>query len=409
VRVLVLNSGSSSQKSRLYELGGALPEHPPVPLWEAKVDWDGGQAEIQVKNSRGAATRDRVTLESRPRAIEHMLETLWGGSTSVIGSPSDIDVVGHRIVHGGQEYGEPVVVTPQVKAAIARMSVFAPLHNRAELEGIEIIGRLAGPVLQVAVFDTGFHRHLPLAAAVYPGPYEWFAQGIRRYGFHGINHRYCAGRAAQLLGRDLHALRLVTCHLGNGCSLAAVRDGHSVDTTMGFTPLDGLMMGTRSGSLDPGILTYLLRQGQLTGQQLDDVLNTNSGLLGISGVSGDMRQILAALRGGHERAKLAFDMYVHRLQSGIGAMVAVLGGVDALVFTAGVGENSPEVRAAACDNLGFLGLKLDPRKNAEPTPDEDIATPDSSVRVLVVRAEEDWVIARACWNLASTGGESGKD
>jgi len=409
MRILVINSGSSSQKSRLYELGAAPPEQPPIPLWEAKVEWDSGLAEIDVKNSRGAVSRDRVELESRQQAIEHILPTLWEGNTGVIRSPSEIDVVGHRVVHGGQEYEEPIVVTPQVKAAIARLSVFAPLHNRAELEGIEIIERMVGPVLQVAVFDTGFHRHLSLSAAVYPGPYEWFAQGIRRYGFHGINHRYCAERAARLLGRDLHALRLVTCHLGHGCSLAAIRDGHSVDTTMGFTPLDGLMMGTRSGSVDPGILTYLLRQGHQTGQQLDEVLNTKSGLLGISGVSGDMRQILAALRAGHQRAKLAFDMYVHRLQSCIGAMAAVLGGVDALVFTAGIGENSPEVRAAACANLGFLGLKLDAEKNAQSTPDQDIAGPDSTVRVLVVRAEEDWVIARACWNLASTRRGSGRD
>ena len=400
MRVLVLNSGSSSQKSRLYEFGDAPPQHPPVPLWEARVEWDGDLAQVQVRNAHGAVAGDRVKLESRQRAIEHMLETLWGGRTRVIGSPSEIDVVGHRVVHGGPEYEEPVVVTPQVKAAIARLSAFAPLHNRAELEGIQIIERMVGSVLQVAVFDTGFHRHLPQSAAVYPGPYEWFAQGIRRYGFHGINHRYCAERATQLLGSDLDALKIVTCHLGNGCSLAAVRHGQSVDTTMGFTPLDGLMMGTRPGSLDPGILTYLLRRGQ-TVQQLDEVLNTKSGLLGISGISGDMRLILAAQRGGHERAKLAFDMYVHRLQSCIGAMVAVLGGVDALVFTAGIGENSPEVRAAACANLGFLGLKLDSEKNAQSPPDGDIALRDSKVRVLIVRAEEDWVIARACWNLAS--------
>lgn len=393
MRILVLNSGSSSQKSRLYDVGDALPDRPPEPLWEAQIEWDAGPAEIQVRSARGAVTRERVSVDSRWRAIEYLLETL--------AAPSDIAVVGHRIVHGGEAYEEPVVVTPQVKAAIARLSAFAPLHNRAELEGIEIVERALGPVRQVAVFDTAFHRHLPLSAAVYPGPYDWFAQGIRRYGFHGISHEYCAGRAAQLLGRDLASLRLVTCHLGNGCSLAAIRGGRSVDTTMGFTPLDGLMMGTRSGSVDPGILAYLLRTGPLTGQQLDDLLNTKSGLLGISGVSGDMRRILEAMRGGHARAKLAFEIYVHRLRAGIGAMVAVLGGVDALVFTAGVGEHSPDVRAAACATLGFLGLELDAAKNAQSAPDQDIAWPDSRVRVLVVRAEEDWAIARACWKLTS--------
>jgi acetate kinase len=248
---------------------------------------------------------------------------------------------------------------------------------------------------------------MPLSAKTYPGPYEWFEQGIRRYGFHGINHQYCAERAAQLLAKSLASLKLVTCHLGNGCSLAAIREGKSIDTTMGFTPLEGLMMGTRSGTVDPGILTYLMRKRHFADEQLDDVLNKKSGLLGISGISGDMREILAASRNAAEpskmaRAKLAFDMYVHRLQSGIGAMTAVLGGIDALVFTAGVGENSPEVRAAVCGNFAFLGMKLDPVKNAQPPQDADISVPDSNLPVLVIRAQEDWMIARECWRLVRT-------
>jgi acetate kinase len=250
------------------------------------------------------------------------------------------------------------------------------------------------------IFDTGFHSRLPEAAAVYPGPYEWLAKGIRRYGFHGINHQYCAERTAQLLGRELDSLKLVTCHLGNGCSLAAIIRGRSVDTTMGFTPLDGLMMGTRSGSLDPGILTYLMREEKSTGEQLDNLLNTKSGLLGISGMSGDMREVVTAMKAGNERAKLAFEMFVHHLQSGIGAMIAVLGGIDALIFTAGIGENSPEVRAAACANFGFFGLKLDGAKNAQSPADQEISLSDSAVRVLIVRAQEDWAIARDCWRLA---------
>jgi acetate kinase len=269
------------------------------------------------------------------------------------------------------------------------------------LEGIEIIEKRIGTVLQVAVFDTGFHSRLPEPAAVYPGPYEWLAQGIRRYGFHGINHQYCAERTAQLLGKDLRSLKLVTCHLGNGCSLAAIRDGQSVDTTMGFTPLDGLMMGTRSGSVDPGILTYFMRRGQLTGQQLDDLLNTQSGLLGISGVSRDMRQVVAAMKDGHSRAKLAFEIFVHRLQAGIGAMIAVLGGINALVFTAGIGENSPEVRAAACASFKFLGLKLDAAKNGQSPIDQKISLSDSTIHVLIVHAQEDWAISRDCWRLKS--------
>jgi acetate kinase len=327
MKILVLNSGSSSLKTCLYEIGAALPGHPPVPEWEATFEVDGGGGEIHVKNSRGAVRKSRVAPNNGDGALQRMLETLWSGDTSAIGSPAEIDVVGHRVVQGGQEYEEPTIVTADVRAAIRRLSDFAPLHNRAELAGIETVERLFGKVLQVAVFDTGFHRNLPLATAVYGGPYEWFEQGIRRYGFHGINHQYCAERAAQLLNKDLRVLKLVTCHLGNGCSLAAVRDGRSVDTTMGFTPLEGLMMGTRSGSVDPGILTYLMRRSHITGEQLDELLNRKSGLLGISGVSGDMRQVLAAMRDGHARAKLAFEMYVHRLQSCIGAMIAVLGGL----------------------------------------------------------------------------------
>ena len=402
MNVLVLNSGSSSQKSCLYEIGDTLPADPLACIWEGKFEWADGKVEYSIKNSRGVSRKNQTPAGSRGEAIERLLHSLWSSETQVISGPSDIDVVGHRVVHGGPQYVEPSVVTPEVKSAIESVSVFAPLHNRAELEGMEIVTKLLGPVPQIAVFDTGFHRMMPLSAATYPGPYEWFEQGIRRYGFHGINHQYCALRAAQMLGKNLKSLKLVTCHLGNGCSLAAIREGRSVDTSMGFTPLEGLMMGTRSGSVDPGILTYLVRQRQLSGQQLDEVLNQKSGLLGVSGISSDMRHILAASKNGHERAKLALDIYVHRLRSGIGAMVAVLGGIDALVFTAGVGENSPEVRAAVCDNFAFLGLKPDEGKNAQSPLDEDISAPDATARILVIHAQEDWMIARECWNLVQT-------
>jgi acetate kinase len=399
MNVLVLNSGSSSQKSCLYEIGDTLPQDPPACVWEGKIEWLDDRAEYSIKNSRGVFRKNLPTVGSRAEAIERLLQSLWSGETKAISGSSDIDVVGHRVVHGGLRHFEPTVVTDRLKSAIEVASVFAPLHSRAELQGMEIVEKLLGPVPQIAVFDTGFHRTMPLSAATYPGPYEWFEQGIRRYGFHGINHQYCAERAAQLLGKKMNSLKLVTCHLGNGCSLAAIREGRSVDTTMGFTPLEGLMMGTRSGSVDPGILTYLMRRRRFLDERLDDVLNKKSGLLGISGISSDMREVLAASKNGHERAKLALDVYVHRLQSGIGAMIAVLGGVDALVFTAGVGENSPEVRAAACDNFAFLGVRLDQEKNAQSPPDADISTPDSPVRVLVIHAQEDWMIARQCWSL----------
>jgi acetate kinase len=381
MKILVLNAGSSTHKLSLFEFGDTLQESPAARLWEARMESRNGTAHTEV--------------------VADLVRTLWSGESRVVDSPAGISAVGHRIVHGGPQYEEPVRITPAVKQGIASVSEFAPLHNRAELEGIEAIERLLGDVPQVAVFDTGFHRRMPLPATVYPGPYEWFTKDIRRYGFHGINHQYCAGRAAELLHRDLNTLKLVTCHLGNGCSLAAIQDGRSIDTTMGFTPLEGLMMGTRSGSVDPGILTYLVRQGGLQPGDIDDVLNQKSGLLGISGLSEDMREILSSMKQGHSRARLAFDIYVHRLQAGIGAMVAVLGGVDALVFTAGVGENSPEVREAACKPFSFLGLKLDSEANQHASPDGDIAAADSSVRVLLIRAQEEWAIARECWKLCA--------
>jgi acetate kinase len=398
MKILVLNSGSSSQKSCLYEIGDSLPDNPLACLWQAKIEWRGDFADAEISGN-GVKKNLRLKVSSRAHAIEQLLDTLCKGESKIVASLSEIDVVGHRVVHGGPKFEDPTVVTPEVKSAIAGVSAFAPLHNRAELEGMETIEKLLGATPQIAVFDTGFHKKMPLSAAVYPGPYDWFEAGIRRYGFHGINHKYCARRTANLLGRDANSLRLVSCHLGNGCSLAAIRNGTSIDTTMGFTPLEGLMMGTRSGSVDPGILTYLMRQQRLNGEQLDDVLNQRSGLLGVSGISSDMREILQAMKNGQERAKLAFDIYIHRLTSGIGAMIAVLGGIDALIFTAGVGENSPEVRAAACENLRFAGVKLDPEKNTHSTPDCDIAAADSSARILVIRAEEDWEIARDCWKL----------
>jgi acetate kinase len=401
VKILVLNSGSSSQKSVLYGLGTSLPESPQAPLWEGKIEWQGDEAVLNVRTAAVVTHREQLPTESRAKATGRLLALLTGSETKVLSSKSEIAAVGHRIVNGGRDYTQPIAITPEVKATIQRMAVFAPLHNRVELDGIELIEKLFGDIPQIAVFDTAFHSHLPDAAAVYPGPYEWLEQGIRRFGFHGINHEYCAKRAAQMLGKDLRSLRLVTCHLGNGCSLAAIRNGRSIDTTMGFTPLEGLMMGTRSGSVDPGILTYLMREENLSGQQLDDLLNKKSGLLGISGISGDMREIVSAMKHGNARAKLAFDIFVHCLQTGIGAMAACLGGIDALVFTAGIGENSAETREAASANLAFLGVHLDSEKNAACKPDQDISAANSQVKTLVIQAQEDWAIACESWKLLS--------
>ncbi len=401
MKILVLNAGSSSQKSCLYELNDVLPDRPPQPVWEAQIDWNHRQAvaQLKVETASGTQQEEEFPSDSREAAISRMLETLWQGRTQVINSLNEIDIVGHRVVHGGQDYQQSTLISPYVKEAIARLSVFAPVHNPVNLEGIEALEKILPNVPQVAVFDTAFHAQLPPAAFVYPGPYEWLEDGIRRYGFHGISHQYCARRAAQILNRDLTHLRLISCHLGNGCSLAAIRGGWSVDTTMGFTPLDGLMMGSRSGAIDPGIIIHLLRRSDLTSEKLDNILNRNSGLKGISGVSSDMRQIGEAITQGNERAQLALDIYIHRLRAGIGAMLASLAGLDALIFTAGVGENSAVVRAAACEAFGFLGLKLDGEKNQHSPVDEDIAAVDSAARVLVIHTQEDWEIARECWKL----------
>ncbi len=406
MKVLVLNSGSSSLKACLYEIGETLPIDPPRPLWEGRVEWGSDRATVSVKNVRGAVLKGQLKVSSREEFVGHLLGTMCTGTTSILGSISEIDAVGHRVVHGGPSFADPVLITPEVHSAIADVAILAPLHIAAELEGMKVVESHLGAVPQVAVFDTSFHRQMPPSAVIYPGPYEWFKRGIHRYGFHGINHQYCAERAAQLLGQDLNSLKLVTCHLGNGCSVSAIDQGRSLDTTMGFTPLDGLMMGTRSGSVDPGILIYLMREDQLTYQQVDKLLNQESGLLGVSGLSSDMRDILAGMKQSNERASLAFEIYVHRLRKAIGGMAAVLGGIDVLVFTAGVGENSSEVRAATCSGLEFLGLKLDTGLNEQTNLDREIAAADSRVHVLVIRAEEDWAIAAECWNLAHTGAQT---
>ena len=363
--ILVLNGGSSSFKCLLKEVPGESR-----PVWEAHVDLHSGDQIGQV--------------------LEPVLRS----------APGPVDVVGHRVVHGGPAYRQPTELTSEVRAAIAQEAGIAPAHNRLALAAIETVDRVLGTgIRQFAVFDTGFHATLGPAAYVYPGPYQWLDRGIRRYGFHGISHQYAARRAAEILRRE--TLRLIICHLGNGASLAAVRDGKSVDTTMGFTPLEGLMMGTRSGSIDPGIILYLLDRGGYTAGDLDRVLNQESGLLGVSGLSGDMREIQAAMAQGNQRAQLAFDIYAHRLSKEVGAMLAVLGGVDALVFTGGVGENCAPLRDAVAKQFGFLGLELDAGKNQDPKTHVDVAAPSSSVRVLVIHAEEEGEIARECYRLAS--------
>jgi len=402
MKILVLNAGSSSQKSCLYAIAD-LPDTPPEPLWEAAVDWSqqAGKAILKVE-AAGHVDKQELPGEPRANVMQQMLSALHEGPTAVLSSLADIDAVGHRVVHGGARYQQPVQVTPDVTEAIAELIPLAPAHNPANLQGIETVEQVLPDVPQVAVFDTAFHSQMPAPATLYPVPYAWYEEGMRRYGFHGISHGYCATAAAWLLGRSPADLKLITCHLGNGCSLAAIRNGIGIDTTMGFTPLDGLMMGTRSGSVDPGLLIRQLRAG-MNADELDRQLNKESGLKGVSGISGDMRHILSA-RDDNPRARLAFATYIHRLRREIGAMLASLGGLDALVFTAGVGEHAAEVRAAACAGFEFLGLQLDAERNANSPRNADIASADSRVRVLVIKTEEDWAIATECWRLLSGTG-----
>ncbi|HEY6540876.1 MAG TPA: acetate kinase [Ktedonobacteraceae bacterium] len=402
MRILVLNAGSSSQKSRLYEIEGTISDIAPAPLWQADADWSHhpGATDLKITTSGGVKKEESLPTDERAAVIERMLQSLWSGETRVIDQLTAIDIVGHRVVHGGIEFEDSVFVTPQVKATIRKLAVLAPEHNPANLEGIEAIERLAPAMPQVAVFDTAFHRSMPDEVIVYPLPYGWYKkEGIRRFGFHGISHCYCARRAAHILGKDLSSLRLITCHLGNGCSLAAIRGGRSIDTSMGFTPLEGVTMGSRSGSIDPGILFYMQREKSYTSSQLNTILNKASGLKGIAG-SSDMRQVLQKMYEGDALSRLAFEIFTHRLRSSIGAMMASLGGLDALVFAGGIGENAAEVRTAACKAFGFLGLELDEQKNARSPADADVAAVDSQIRVLIVQTQEDWAIAQDCWKLA---------
>lgn len=373
LNVLALNAGSSSVKASLYALDapGEAGAPPSGLLWERDVDGES--------------------------SLEQILEALAATRHAPSGDVGGIGAVGHRVVHGGAALTRSARLTPLVRQAIADVAEYAPSHNAAALALVDAASRLLGPsVPQVAVFDTAFHRTLAPAAYAYAGPYEWLGQGIRRFGFHGISHEYASARAARLLGRPADGFRVVTCHLGSGCSLAAVRDGRSVDTTMGFTPLDGLAMARRSGAVDPGILIHLLRHGGHTVDSLDHLLNHDSGLAGLSGTSGDMREVLAGAKRGDERATLALDVFVHRAAQGIAAMAAAMGGLDAIAFTGGVGERAAPVRARIVAALAFLGARLDDGRNAECHGECDVSADDAPVRVLVVPSEENWMVAREC-------------
>jgi acetate kinase len=385
-KILVCNAGSSSLKFSLFD---AEDE---VLLADGSIDWLSRPARLVFRRANQPEIREELKLEKHADAVTRILDDLQAGSSSALQTLEDLRAAGHRVVHGGDRYTSAVRITAEVKRTIEELTELAPLHNPASLEGINAVEQVLPKVPQIAAFDTAFHATLSEAARTYPLPRKWTREwGIRRYGFHGLSHSYCSTEVAKIIGRQ--DLRLVIAHLGNGASVSAVRDGVCVDTSMGFTPLEGLMMATRSGTVDPGILIYLLRHKGLEVNALDKALNYESGLLGISGISSDLRQILPELPHNPD-ARLAADVYVHRIVKTIGAMAATLGGIDALVFTAGVGEGSPEIRKRVCEKLRYLGLQMDAAANENCQPDADIATPSSTVRILVIATREDLTIMR---------------
>lgn len=389
--VLVLNAGSSTLKFSLF--AGRTTQRTVDGIVEgapAEERAGGGRPRsiLRVRREGGSARAASVPgrpAEAVPAVLPEIAEEL---------ASDPVTAVGHRVVHGGRGLTMSAAIDPRMLEEITRLSELAPLHNPPAIASIAAARRELAGVPHVAVFDTAFFADLPPARHVYALPYEWYAEhGVRRYGFHGISHAYCAGRAAELLGRSAEGLRIVTCHLGNGCSATATVGGRAVATTMGFTPLEGLVMGTRAGSVDPGILLYALERMGLTAGELGETLQRRSGLLGLSGVSSDFRTVQEAAREGHERARLALSVYAEAVRSAIGSLAASAGGVDALVFTAGVGENAHALREEVCRGLSFLGLALDPERNRTRIPDADIAADGSPGRILILHTREDLFIA----------------
>ena len=390
MKVLVINCGSSSLKYQLIDsdteavLAKGLCE---------RIGIEGSQITYQKTGEDKIKT---VTpMSDHTRAVELVIEALTAKETGVISSLSEIDAVGHRIVHGGEKFASSVLITDEVMAAVEECNDLAPLHNPANIIGINACKELMPSVPQVGVFDTAFHQSMPAEAYIYGIPYEYYEKyGVRKYGFHGTSHSYVSKRTAEILGRDYNDLKTIVCHLGNGASICAVENGKSVETSMGMTPVMGLVMGTRSGSIDPGVIEYIAKKDGLDMAGAMNVLNKKSGVLGVSGVSSDFRDLDAAVAQGNERAKIALDVFNHRVVHYVGAYAAAMNGVDAIVFTAGVGENSPSVRAAVCSKLSYLGITIDDEKNAQREDEMIISTDDSKVKVLVVATNEELMIAR---------------
>ncbi|MFC5448140.1 acetate/propionate family kinase [Paenibacillus aestuarii] len=396
MNILVINAGSSSLKYQLFNM-----ENDSV-LAKGKVERIGMDTAIVTHEPADKAeAREVGEILEHTTAIRKVLEMLLHAQHGVLGAIEEIDAVGHRVVHGGEAFKSSVLVDDEVKREIKRLFDLAPLHNPAAMLGIAAVEANMPGVPQAVVFDTAFHQTMPAPAYLYPVPMALYRKHkVRRYGFHGTSHNYVSERAAVFLGRPLEQLKLVTCHIGNGASCAAIVGGRSVDTSMGMTPLEGLMMGTRSGDLDPAIVPYAMGKEDLTLSEISSMLNKHSGLQAISGLSSDMREIVEAMEAGDRNAKLAFDMYEYRIRKYIGAYAAAMNGLDAVVFTAGVGENSALLRKAVCEQLSFLGIEFDEEANLTGRGlEKRITKPGSKVEVLVIPTNEEWMIARDTYAL----------
>ena len=390
MKILVINCGSSSLKYQLLDmdneklLAKGLCERIGI----------GGHLSHKPQNGKPVFDED-VPMPSHTEAIAAVLDKLTSTEYGVVASMDEIGAVGHRVVHGGEKFAESVRINDDVMAAIAECIPLAPLHNPANITGIEACKAVMGDVPQVAVFDTAFHQTMPGKAFMYAIPYEYYSNlKVRRYGFHGTSHRYVSKRAAEMLGKPIEELKLISCHMGNGSSICAIDGGKSVDTSMGFTPIAGLPMGTRCGDIDVSILEYLAANTGLDVKELTNILNKKSGVLGVSGVSSDFRDLDNAAADGNDRAALALDIFHYDVAKTIGSYVAAMNGVDGIIFTAGIGENSAATRAAICEYLGYLGIEICPECNKKRGEDTFISTADSKVKVMVIPTNEELVIAR---------------
>lgn len=396
MKILVINAGSSSLKYQLYNMNDQSVSA------KGLVERIGMESAILTHEPTGKEeVREVSEILEHNTAIRKVLDKLVHKEHGVIQSTNEIDAVGHRIVHGGESFSGSVIVTEEMKMEIKRLFDLAPLHNPAGMLGIQAVEVNMPDVPQVAVFDTAFHQTMEPHAYMYAIPQVLYKKHkVRRYGFHGTSHQYVSERAAKFLNKPLEELKIVTAHIGNGASCTAIMNGKSVDTSMGMTPLEGLMMGTRSGDLDPAVVPYAMGKEDLTLNEVNSMLNKHSGLLAISGISSDLREITNAMEEGDKKAQLAFDMYTYRIRKYIGAYAAAMNGIDVLVFTAGAGENSVILREAVCENLSFLGIEFDKERNATGRGiEKSISTDESKVQVLVIPTNEEWVISSDTYRL----------